>query len=197
MMNATPTDAPAGVSPKGPHAFLTARRGKGTLEWSDKSYPSCWGCQHGCHDGYARSQAARRDARVRLPGAGRQQTLDPNRARRGAEAGPYGVVMVSTSHDLVPDSLLRSLATLTNLTRPNRVLLVNKPHLGGIQPICQDFSDRQQLRFRITIGPLDPARCAFWKPGALPVPQKDRISRPCSELPPARGWRRRPGEEAS
>ena len=49
----------------------------------------------------------------------------------------------------------------------NRVLVVSKPHLDCIEPICRDLASyRDQILFRFTIGACDGAVLSFWEPGA-------------------------------
>jgi DNA repair photolyase len=149
-----------------PKTFTTARNGKGTREWADRSCNICIGCEHGCLYCYAKAQRCRFDAPLRAPGNWQKQRLNPNIQRFG-ELRPVGVVMFPTSHDLTPQFLPEALATIKNLLQNNEVLVVTKPHLSVVKALCKELgAHRHRILFRFTIGSLDQDLCAFWEPGA-------------------------------
>lgn len=147
--------------------FTNDRDGKGTKEWSDKSYNICRGCEHACLYCYAKAQRCRFDPVLRKPGEWDKQGLNKNYKTLGSELGAVGVVMFPTSHDITPNFLGESLQTIRNLLVNNDVLVVTKPHLAVVKELCKELADdKTKLLFRFTIGSLKPAQCAFWEPGA-------------------------------
>lgn len=153
--------------------FTEERDGRGTLEWSDRSYNICVGCEHACLYCYAKSQAAWTKAGLRKPGAWAKQELNPNRPRLGSEIGPVGVVMFPTSHDITPNFLNESLTTILNLLRNNKVLIVSKPHLSVIKVLCKELKHaKNDVMFRFTIGSLNQDLCSFWEPGAPRITER-------------------------
>ncbi len=148
--------------------FEDKRDGKGTKEWSDYSYNICLGCEHACLYCYARATLCWGMAEYRTPGAWANQRLNPNR-RLGFEVGRRGVVMFPTSHDITPKFMPEALATIQNLLKHNKVLVVSKPHLAVVKKLCGELADaKKDVLFRFTIGSLDRELCAFWEPGAPP-----------------------------
>ncbi len=159
--------------------FSNERDGRGTLEWSDKSYNICLGCEHGCLYCFAKSMRCRYDAATRVPGGWDAQKLNPNRARFGAEVRPAGkdgtpgVVMFPTSHDIAPRFLPESLTTIKNLLLRNEVLIVSKPHMSVVRSLCRELKpQRDRILFRFTVGALDRALSAYWEPGAPPPSER-------------------------
>jgi DNA repair photolyase len=147
--------------------FTNDRDGKGTKEWSDKSYNICRGCEHACLYCYAKAQRCRFDPVLRKPGEWDKQGLNKNYKTLGSELGAVGVVMFPTSHDITPNFVGESLQTIRNLLVNNDVLVVTKPHLAVVKELCKGLADyKTKLLFRFTIGSLKPAQCAFWEPGA-------------------------------
>lgn len=152
------------------NSFKTARKAKGTREWSDVSYNICRGCEHGCLYCYAKSQRARFDDDVWLPGHWEHQRLRPG-AKLGTDVVAAGVVMFPTTHDITPEFLPEAVTTIRNLLNgKNRVLVVSKPHLSVVKALCREFAGQKaDILFRFTIGALDQGHCAYWEPGA-PAP---------------------------
>lgn len=156
-------------------SLTETRDGKGTKEWSDKSYNICRGCEHGCLYCFAKSQACRFEsgAHFRTPGEWQKQKLNPRRPKLGAEVGPVGVVMFPTTHDITPTFLPQSLQTIKNLLLNNEVLVVSKPHLAVVQELCKELEDsKSKILFRFSIGSLKREQCGFWEPGAPPPDER-------------------------
>jgi DNA repair photolyase len=148
-------------------SFADNRNGKGTKEWSDRSYNICDGCEHGCLYCFAKAMRARFDATVREPGNWERQRLKPT-TPLGKGCCTNQVVMYPTAHDITPQFVGESLATVQNLLADgNKVLIVTKPHLSVVEVLCRELKGRKQnILFRFTIGSLDPDLCAFWEPHA-------------------------------
>ena len=147
--------------------FAATRTGTGTKEWSDFSYNICTGCQHGCLYCYAHNNRARFGKSLRTNDQWRQQHLSDKGQQLGSKVGKKGVVMFPTSHDITPEFLDQSLATIKNLLLNNSVLVVSKPHLCVIETLCRELTpNRDKVMFRFSIGSLNEQQTDFWEPGA-------------------------------
>lgn len=76
------------------------------------------------------------------------------------------IVTHPTTHDITPRFVGKSLTVINNLLADgNKVLIVTKPQLSVVQRLCRELQQKKHLvRFRFTIGALDPELCAFWEP---------------------------------
>lgn len=155
-------------------SFTADRKGKGTREWSDSSYNICQGCTHGCLYCYAKATRARFDSTVRVAGGWENQRLKPN-TELGRGHSTDEVVMFPTAHDITPEFVGESLATIRNLLADgNKVLIVTKPHLSVVRTLCRELQpNKDRILFRFTIGTLNAKLAAFWEPHA-PLPS-DRV----------------------
>ena len=79
-----------------------------------------------------------------------------------------GLVGFPSSHDIFPDILDAYLTVLGKLLRAgNQVLIVSKPRIDCIKPICEAshfFKDK--IIFRFTIGAMDNDILGIWEPNA-------------------------------
>ncbi len=159
-------------------SFNTDRNGKGTKEWSDRSYNICDGCEHGCLYCYAKSMRGRFDKSVHTPGVWERQLLK-EATSLGKNVCQKQVVMFPTAHDLTPRFVRKSLRTIENLLADeNQVLIVTKPHFSVVKALCRQLrSQKQSVLFRFTIGSLDKKLCAFWEPQAPPPAERVRALR--------------------
>lgn len=155
---------------------------KGTLEWADRNYNICIGCQHGCLYCYAKSMRNRWDSTIRAPGSWERQHLNPKITKFGTEIREATRVMFPSSHDIVPEFLPQAVLTIGNLLKKFEVLVVSKPHLSVIERLCQEFSEqKERLLFRFTIGSIDQQLLSFWEPHAPQASERIKALRHAKE----------------
>lgn len=143
-----------------------AKKKTGTKEWAETNVNIQLGCEHGCLYCYARYNAVKWHKWCTA-----EQWLDPVIVQSKVARSflkRSGVVMYPSTHDVTPRNLSDSIRVLLKLLDAgNKVLLVSKPHLVCIEPICDTFRGyRKQLAFRFTIGSFDNRVLAFWEPNA-------------------------------
>jgi DNA repair photolyase len=98
-----------------------------------------------------------------------------------------GWVGFPSSHDIFPEILDAYLTVLGKLLRAgNQVLIVSKPRIDCIKPICEAshfFKDK--IIFRFTIGAMDDGILGFWEPNAPGYQER----RDCLEFAYDQGFR--------
>jgi len=79
-----------------------------------------------------------------------------------------GRVMFPSSHDITPGNFDACMVVIEKLLQAgNELLIVSKPHLACIRPICYSFKAyRDKIVFRFTIGACDDEILSFWEPNA-------------------------------
>jgi DNA polymerase III subunit gamma/tau len=138
----------------------------GTKEWATDNVNNSTGCSNICRYCWARADALRRKqiatrdewatCRIRVHDVLKKHRKYP------------GMVMFSSSHDILPENIYPCLITLENLLRAgNRVLIVSKPRIEMIKILCKHLKRyRSNILFRFTIGAMDNEILSFWEPGA-------------------------------
>ena len=141
------------------------RNNHGTSEWSVKTVNCCTGCSHDCLYCYAKEGFIRRK-QITANQWPLERIRQHDVKKRHNNYG--GQVMFPSSHDITPTNLEACLTVLKNLLDAgNKVLVVSKPHLEGIEKICDAFmSYRGQILFRFTIGACDDTILSYWEPNA-------------------------------
>ncbi len=147
---------------------VKSTRVSGTKEWAVANVNCVLGCSHQCRYCYARATAER---------YGRIQSSEEwgttyNRVRpaevRKRRPLENGTVMFPTTHDITPDFLDPCMEVIGNiLISGNRLLIVSKPHIDCIVPICERFhSHRDSILFRFSVGAVSDDLLSYWEPGA-------------------------------
>jgi hypothetical protein len=79
-----------------------------------------------------------------------------------------GRVMFPSSHDITPGNFDACMVVIEKLlSAGNELLIVSKPRLTCIQPICESFGTfKDKIIFRFTIGACDDEILSFWEPNA-------------------------------
>jgi len=141
----------------------------GTAEWASTTYNIGKGCSHDCLYCYARADAER-FGRITSPEAWKCEQLKSTMPR---VPRCKGWIMFPSTHDITPFYLPAALVTLKALLdKGNKVLIVTKPHMECITPLCAELAIyREQILFRFTIGSLNEPLAKFWEPGA-PAPSE-------------------------
>lgn len=139
---------------------------RGTREWAVAEINCCLGCPHGCRYCYARYDAVRRKGTV----SAEQWPLCRVIPEEVAKKHPRypGQIMFPTAHDIVPENLDACLHVLKNLVEAgNRVLVVSKPQIDCVRPLCSAMQDAKSLiLFRFTITARDQGLLDIWEPRA-------------------------------
>ena len=137
----------------------------GFREWTKYSVNCCSGCANDCRYCYAKGMAVRFGQlkvddwpleRVRQKDVDKKQKLYDGR------------VMFPSSHDITPGHFDACMVVIEKLlSAGNELLIVSKPRLACIQPICERFgSFKDKIIFRFTIGACDDEILSFWEPNA-------------------------------
>lgn len=157
----------------------------GTKEWATYNINCCTGCPHGCRYCYARYDATERYKRVARDAWTSMVIRSKDVLRRYKKLD--GMVMFPTTHDIVPENLYACIIVLENLLSVgNKVLIVSKPWMECIEPICMYLkSYKKQILFRFTIGATDDNILGFWEPNAPSYAERKR----CLEHAYSRGFR--------
>jgi len=148
--------------------------GKGRFkDWTKNNFNICTGCKNDCLYCYMKPFNAKKPKskqpedwhnwEIRLEDVDKAYGLKD------------GLVGFPSSHDIFPDILDAYLTVLGKLLRAgNKVLIVSKPRIDCIKPICEAshfFKDK--IIFRFTIGAMDNDILGFWEPNA-PVYEERR-----------------------
>jgi DNA repair photolyase len=137
----------------------------GFREWAKYSVNCCSGCANDCRYCYAKGMAVRFGQlkadewpleRVRQKDVDKKQKLYDGR------------VMFPSSHDITPGNFDVCMVVIEKLlSAGNELLIVSKPRLTCIQPICERFGAfKDKIIFRFTIGACDDEILSFWEPNA-------------------------------
>ena len=137
----------------------------GFREWAKYSVNCCSGCSNDCRYCYAKGMAVRFGRlkpdewpleRVRQKDVDKKQKLYDGR------------VMFPSSHDITPGNFDACMVVIEKLlSAGNELLIVSKPRLTCIQPICESFGAfKDKIIFRFTIGACDDEILSFWEPNA-------------------------------
>jgi len=139
----------------------------GTKEWACTNVNFAVGCRNDCRYCYAKRMAVTRFHRTQNWA---RMTINEKAARQDFHKRS-GRIMFPSSHDLFPEHLPIILNLLRRmLVAGNSVLVVSKPRLDVIVPICNAaknwFFKVPNLEFRFTIGSRDSKTLAKYEPGA-------------------------------
>jgi DNA repair photolyase len=136
----------------------------GFREWTGASYNIAYGCPHNCRYCVQRQLAVRHGDLPSRDAWPNEQLKKVRPKIRKFEGG----VMFPSAHDITPPILIASITAIKDLLAlENKVLIVSKPHLNCIKPICNELrGSEDKVLFRFTIGTLDKKLAAFWEPGA-------------------------------
>lgn len=137
----------------------------GTREWAATNFNFIDGCSNSCKYCFARAMAAR------------HKRISPSqwpemRFRASAVDKPVAkkdrMIMVPSSHDIVPELLPQSIQILERLLKVgNHLLIVSKPHLKCVMEMCSALNQyKDQILFRFSIGSADNSVLKFWEPNA-------------------------------
>lgn len=137
----------------------------GVGEWASHSVNCQSGCSHSCSYCFARSTAAR--YKTHDPSEWDKEIIN-EKAVNMKRSKKQGVVMMPTTHDIVPENVKEVITVLKNLlTAGNRVLIVSKPHLECVEKMCIELAPyKTQILFRFTIGSASDDTLKRWEPGA-------------------------------
>lgn len=167
-------------------SFTRPRSGRGTREWSEKSFNIGLGCSNDCLYCYARADKLRRKTivdRAKWPVERLIKQADITRYSDMRAA----VTMFPTTHDITPFYLPHFIRCARLILQGgNPLLIVSKPRFDCIKEVCAALMPwRKQIEFRFSIGTLSPEVSRFWEPGApLPV---ERLN--CLSFAAAHGYR--------
>jgi len=160
--------------------------GKGRFQdWTKNNVNFCTGCKNDCIYCYMKPFNAR-NPKLKQPADWHNweiRTEDVEKAY-GLKDGWVGF---PSSHDIFPEILDAYLTVLGKLLRAgNQVLIVSKPRIDCIKPICEAchfFKDK--IIFRFTIGAMDDGILGFWEPNAPGYQER----RDCLEFAYDQGFR--------
>ena len=160
--------------------------GKGRFQdWTKNNVNICTGCKNDCLYCYMKSINAR-NPKMKQPAdwhIWEIRTKDVEKAYGLKD----GLVGFPSSHDIFPEILDAYLTVLGKLLRAgNQVLIVSKPRIDCIKPICEAchfFKDK--IIFRFTIGAMDDEILKLWEPNAPGYEER----RACLEFAYDQGFR--------
>lgn len=143
---------------------------KGAGEWAQYTYNIAKGCPNACLYCFAKADS-KRHGRIKSDADWADSTtlLDKTEIFQKID----GTVMFPSTHDITSDNLEAYMKTLTNILQSgNKVLVVSKPSLACIQPICEKFKPYiEAITLRFTIGTTDEAVAKILEPNA-PTPEE-------------------------
>lgn len=144
----------------------------GFKEWAKHSVNCCSGCWNDCRYCYAKGMAVRFGRMT--PEEWPAQIIREKDVLKKQKRYD-GRVMFPSSHDITPGNLDACVTVIGNLlAAENEILVVSKPRMECIAPICETFQKFQdKILFRFTIGAMDNAILKFWEPNA-PVYEERR-----------------------
>lgn len=156
----------------------------GTREWAVANIDCCTGCPHGCRYCYARYDAVVRRGTVAAEEWQRCCVRQEDVTRQWPHYD--GQVMFPCTHDIVPENLDSCLQVIENLLAAgNSILIVTKPHLACIEPLCEQLKKhKESILFRFTITADTPAILSFWEPHAPGYEER----RSCLQLAAEQGF---------
>ncbi len=137
----------------------------GTKEWADKTLNLLNGCHNNCKYCFGRENAIRFHRKT--PEDWREEVLNKTAfAKKFAKRG--GTIMFPSTHDITQDHLTECIIYLKKMLEAgNRVLIVTKPDLACVKPMCDELEAyKDQILYRFTIGSRDDAVLKFWEPDA-------------------------------
>lgn len=154
-----------GIDNRKPVPKVSAIKKTGTREWAKSNVNIQLGCERDCRYCYARSNAVRfkwADNKSWSTPIINQQAVDMNYGRK------RGVVMFPSTHDITPNNYNECMVVILKLLDAgNQLLIVSKPNLDCIGPMCERLVNyKKQIEFRFTIGSARDDVLAFWEPGA-------------------------------
>ena len=138
----------------------------GTKEWAVETVNFITGCSHDCRYCYGRHMAVDRFKRVTPEEWSQPCVREAEVCKKRHRVD--GTVMTPSTHDICPEFINETIVVLDKLIDAgNDILLVSKPHIECIEKICARYTEnREQIRFRFTIGCNNNELLAYWEPGA-------------------------------
>ncbi len=145
----------------------------GTHEWAKETRNIQIGCEHNCRYCYARHMAVYRFNRCTAE-QWLEPVIDQKKVDKGYRKKVEGGIMFPSTHDITKRNLSEYLCVLHKLLDAgNNVLIVTKPHLGCIEAICESCAfQKDQIKFRFTIGSSDQRVLSFWEPNAPGIAER-------------------------
>ena len=137
----------------------------GTKEWANKTLNLLNGCHNNCKYCFGRENAIRFHRKTTKDW--REEVLNKSAfAKKFAKRG--GTIMFPSTHDITQDHLTECIVYLKKMLEAgNRVLIVTKPDLACVKPMCDELEAyKDQILYRFTIGSRDDAVLKFWEPDA-------------------------------
>lgn len=140
----------------------------GTKEWAASNVNIQRGCSHKCIYCYANANALR--FKQVEPGEWGTEVINQAAVDRPYGFRSSGTIMFPTAHDITTGNVEAAITVLRKmLASGNRVLIVSKPALDIVIPLCRELEEwKDNILFRFTIGSLDDEVLEFWEPGAPP-----------------------------
>ena len=137
----------------------------GTKEWASRNENLIKGCSHDCKYCYAKSMTIQHKHNTKENWS--NEIVNQAKLKKGFRKYD-GRIMFPSSHDITPAHLYDCMTFLNHILQSgNQVLIVSKPRLICIKPICDTFSPyKDKILFRFTIGSADSTILKFWEPNA-------------------------------
>lgn len=137
----------------------------GTREWASHNANCIFGCSHNCRYCYARAMAVQFGRKTLASWPNEEVNMSAVHSPRGRIDG---TIMFPTTHDITPGNYRWCEQVIGRIVDAgNRLLIVSKPHRAVIDRLCNRFAlQREQIRFRFTIGSFDDDILSYWEPQA-------------------------------
>ncbi|MGD0279699.1 MAG: radical SAM protein [Smithella sp.] len=137
----------------------------GTKEWASKNENLIKGCSNDCKYCYAKAMTIQHKKNTQEEW--KNEIVNQGKLRKGFRKYD-GRIMFPSSHDITPEHLYDCMTFLSHILKSgNNVLVVSKPHLICIKPICDYLKEyKDNILFRFTIGSADSNVLKFWEPNA-------------------------------